>query len=519
MEIFACCILLSVVAASNLNVSSSVVPFNDSTLIVPFTNDNLERPDHWPVLPYVYPIDPTYSLYITQYGDLNPLSQEEVVLAALVRIEDQLAAEGGSDDQIHSTILNDHGVFVSFQTPTSPTLPFTRGEAVKALHAALRLMGRYSPRNLPSVKLLLRKDVLATFHITILIRPHGIPSLALSLVSNKSEPTFNDLITRSDDSLSWPQSPYTFQIEHNLMMTIFDFGLDFTASKGDVLVGLSIIENSIRQRAGPGENLPSGDISAGPVAVNFAAVQYPSLPLTHLQAAQAIHAIFLLTKKYEPRSITGAEIYVVASRAMLFTLRSTRRDSRNEISFLTLNPPSNHSAPTSPTLVARSNTTLSNINVAPDQPWPSPPFNFNVEDKLDVTVLEYGADFPGARRHVLTALTTIIEIITKQPGNIIRSQQLSYSPLKIAFNRIPGQGQGVPLLRNQAVMVLRAMERLMRDHKPRELSEAVIYVEGGKAMGLTLKLYFATFDTGSTTLELGNAASELGSASANTGTS
>ena len=519
MEIFASCILLSVVAGSYLNAASSTVPFNDSASIVPLTNDSLERPDHWPLLPYVYPIDSTYSLYITGYGDLVPLSQEEAVLAALVRIEDQFAAEGGSDDQIHSTILNDHGIFVSFQTPTSPTLPFRRGEAVKALRAARRLMGRYSPRNLSSVEVRLGKDVLAMFRIIILFRPRGIPSLALSLVSSNSELTSNDLIARSDNSLSWPQSPYTFQIENNLMMTIFDFGLEFTASKGDVLVGLSMIENSIRQRAGPGDNLPSGEISAGPVAVTFAAVQYPPLPLTHLQAAQVIHAIFLLTKKYEPRSITGAEIYVIASRAMLFTLRSTTRGSGNEISFLTLNPPSNDSAPTSPTLVARSNTTLSNINVAPDQPWPSLPFTFNVEDKLDLTVLEYGANFPGARQHVLTALTTITEIISKQRGNVIRSQQLSYSPLKIAFNRIPGQGQGVPLLRTQAVMVLGAVERLMRDHKPRELSEAVISVEGGKAMGLSLKLYFAPIDTGNTTLELGNAASELESATANTGTS
>ena len=519
MEIIACCILLSVVAASNLNVSSSTVLYNDSTLIVPFTNDSFERPDHWPALPYVYPIDPIYSLYIPRYGDLDPLSQEEVVLAALVRMEDQLAAEGGSDDQLHSTILHDHGVFVSFQTPTSPTLPFRRGEAVKALHAAWRLMGRYSPRNLLSVKLLLGKDVLAHFSIHILVRPGGIPSLPLSLVSNNSEPTSSDLIARSNNLLSWPHAPCTIQIEHNLMMTIFNYGRDFTASKGDILVGLSMIENSIRQKAGPGENLPSVNISLGPVAVTFKAVQFPPLPLTYLQAAQAIHVIFHLTKKYGPRSITRAELYVVGSRAMLFTLKSARRYGGNETSFFTLNPPFNDSAPTSPALVARSNTTLSNINVAPDQPWPALPFTFNVEDKLDVTVLEYGANFPGTRRNVLEALTTIREIIAKQSGTIIRTQKLSYSPLTIAFNRIPGQGQGAPLLRTQAVMVLRAIERLMGDHKPREFSKAQIYVGGEKAMGLSLKLYFATVDTWNTTLGLGNAGSELGSASANTETS
>ena len=519
MEIFACCILLSVVAASNLNASSSTVPLNDSTLIVSFTNDSLERPDHWPALPFRYPIDSTYALYIPEYGDLDPLSREEVVIAALVGIGDQLTAEGSSDDQIFSTILHEHGVFVSFQTPTSPTLPFKRGEAVKAVHTAQRLMSIYTPRNLPSVVLFLGKEVLAHFSIHILVNPGEIPSLALSLVSNNSELNSNDLLVRSNASLSWPQAPSTLQIEGRLMMTIFEYGPDFTASKEDILVSLSTIEASIRRKGGPGEDLPSVVISVGPIAVVFAAVRFPPLPLTHLQAAQAIHAMFYLTEEYGPRSITRAEIYVVGSRTMLFTLTSPRRVSGNETSFLTLHPPSNDPTTISSALIARSNITSSNTNVAPDQPWPSLPFAFDVDDKLDVTVLEYGADFPGARRHVLKALTTITEIITRQPGNLIRPQQLSYSPLTIAFNRIPGQGQGAPLLRSQATMVLRAIERLMQDHKPRELPQAEIYVGGEKVMRLSLKLYFAPVDIGNMTLELGNAASELGSAGANIGTS
>ena len=541
MEIFAFCILLSVVAASNLNASSpSTVPLNDSTSIVPFTHDSLERPDYWPALPYAYPIDSTYTLYISEYGDLDPLSQEEVVLAALVKIEEQLAAEGSSDDQIFSTILNEHGVFVSFQTPTSPTLPLRRGEAVKAVCTAMRLMGIYTPRNLLSVILLHGKDVLAHLSIHILFSPGGISSLPLSLVSNNSELTSNDLVVRNNALRSWPEAPYTLRIEGSLMMTIFEYGLDFDASKEDILAGLSQIEASIRRKETPDDNLPSAYISAGPVTIVFVGVHYPPSPLTYLQAAQAIHTMFYLTEKDGPRSIFRAEIYVVGTRAMLFTLRprSSIPASGNETSFLTLDLPSNDSAPngkgtsfltldlpsndsapTSHALVARSNTTSSNMNVDPDQPWPSLPFTFNVEDKLDVTVLEYGANFPGSRRHVLMALTTITEIITKQSGNFIRTQQLSYSPLTIAFKRIPGQGQGAPLLRTRATMVLRAIERLMQDRKPMELLQAEIYVGGEKAMGLSLKLYFATVDTGNTTLELGDAASGLGSASANIGTS
>ena len=518
MEIFACCILLSVVAASSLDASSSTVPVSDSTLIVRFANDSLERPDHWPALPYVYPIDSTYSLYLPEYGDLEPLSQEEVVLAAFLGIEDQLAAEGGSDDQIYSKILEYHGVFVSFQTPTSPTLPFRRGEAVKALRAVRGLMGRYSPRNLPSVKLLLGKDVLAHFIIAIFVIPGAIPSLPLSLVSNNSEIASNVLPAGSNHSLSWPEAPYTLQFEHDLMMTIFDYGPEFAESKGAVLVGLSIIERGIRRRAGPGENLPTKTISAGPVSVTFQAVRFPPLPITNLQAAQVIHTFYHLTKEYGPCSITRAEIYVVGTRAMLFTL-GPRRGSENETSFMTLDLPPNDSALPSPALVARSNTNPSSPTPAPDQPWPDLPFTLNVDDKLDVTILEYGTNFPGPRRHVLQALATMTELITRQRGNIMRTQRLAYSPLTMAFYRIPGQGQGVPLMRTQAVMVLRAMETLMRDHKPRELRQTEIYVGGEKAVGLSLKLYFATLDTGNRTLGLGNAASELGSAGANIGTS
>ena len=556
MEVFACCILLSVVAASNLNASSpSTVPLNDSTLIVPFTNDSLERPDHWPALPYAYHIDSIYTLYIPKYGNLDPLSHEEVVLAALVGIEEQLAAEGSSDDQIFSTILHKDGVFVSFQTPTSPTLPLRRGEAVKAVRTVWKLMGMYTPRNLPSVTLLHGKDVLAHVSIHILLNPGGIPSLPPSLVSNNSELTSNDLVVRNNALLSWPEAPFTLRLEDNLMMTVFEYGLDdFTASKEDVLDGLYRIEAMIRQKETPDDNLPSEYISAGPVTAVFVGVHYPPSPLTFLQAAQAIHSIFYLTEKYGPRCIFRAEIYVVGSRAMLFVLRpkssilasgnetssltldlpsndsAPTSPARNETSFLTLDLPasgnktsfltqdlpSNDLAPTSPALVARSNTTSSNMNVDPDQSWPSLPFTFNVEDNLDVTVLEYGANFPGSRRSVLMALTTITEIITKQSGNIIRPQKLSYSPLTIAFNRIPGQGQGAPLLRTQATEVLRAIESLMRDiYKPRELPQAEIYVGGEKTMRLSLKLYFATIDTGNTTLELGNAASELRSESAN----
>ena len=560
MEIFACCLLLSVVAASDLNASfPSTVPLNDSTLIVPFTNDSLERLDYWPALPYAYPIDTIHSLYISEYGDLDPLSQEEVVLAALVGIEEQLANGGSLDDQIFSTIFNEHGVFVSFQTPTSPTLPLRRGEAVMAVHTVRRLMGIYTPRNLPSIILLHGQDVLAHISIHILISPGGIPSLPLSLVSNNSELTSNDLAVRSIASSSWPEAPCTLRIEGNLMMTIFEYGDDFDASEEDILAGLSRIEASLQEKETPDDNLPSVYISAGPVTVVFAGVHYPPSPLTYSQAAQAIHIIFYLTEKNGPRGIFRAEIYVVGTRAMLFvvrprssilasgnetsfltldlpsndsihgrnetsflTLDRPSNDSihgRNETSFLTLDRPFNDSAPTSPVVAARSNTTSSNKNGDSEQPWPSLPFTFNVADTLDVTVVEYGANFPGSRRHVLAALTAITEIVTKGSGNVIRTQQLSYSPLTIAFKRIPGQGQGAPLLRTQATMVLRAIERLMQEHKPRELLQAEIYVGGEKAIGVSVKLYFATVDTGNNTLEIGDAASGLGSASANIGTS
>ena len=74
-------------------------------------------------------------------------------------------------------------------------------------------------------------------------------------------------------------------------------------------------------------------------------------------------------------------------------------------------------------------------------------------------------------------------------------------------------------MRSQAVMVLHALETLMRSHRPRELRQTEIYVGGEKAVGLSLKLFFASLEAGNMTLELGSAASELGSAGANIGTS
>ncbi len=528
MKIFACCVLLSVVAASNLNASSSTVPLNDSTLVVPFTNDSLQRQDHWPPLPYIYATDPNLSMNITQYGDLVPESQEEVALAGLAGIENQITTGGGSYDEIVAEILHEHGVFVSFQRPWGATLPFRRWEAINAIHTVRVLMTFYGAKNLPSVKVLLGKEVLSHFSVHFLIQLDGIPSSPLNLVSNNSKPASTDLIARSNASLSWLPAPYTFRITATLQMTIFEYGPDFTASKPDVLDRLARIETSIRQGRGPYEPLPSVVISSPPIAAVFAAVRNPPLPLTHLEAAQAIHAIYSLCEKYGPRRIENAEIYVVGLRAMLFSLRSSARASGNETSFLTLGPPSNDSAPTSPALVARSNMTLSNTNMAGDEDWPSLPFTFNVEDDLDVTVLEYGANFPGPRRNVVKALAAIAEIITKngQPGSIIRTQRLSYSPIKIAFARIPGQGAGVPLSRAQATMVLHEIATLMQYYKPRELTRTEIYVGGEKALGLSLELYFAPVDTGNQTMEIGNpiqeigiAASELGSASADIGTS
>ena len=81
--------------------------------------------------------------------------------------------------------------------------------------------------------------------------------------------------------------------------------------------------------------------------------------------------------------------------------------------------------------------------------------------------------------------------------------------------------------------MLHAIETLMREYRPRELTRTEISVGGQKALGLSLTLYFATVDTGNTTMEIGNttldignttmeigsAASELGSASADIGTS
>ena len=533
MKIFACCVLLSVVAASSLNTSSSTVPLNDSTLVAPLINDSLQRQDIWPPLPYVYAIDPSLSLHIIRYGDLIPESQEEVALAGLVGIENQITTGGGSDDEIFSTIFHEHGVFVSFQTPTSPTLPFRRWEAVKAIHTVRVLMIFYGARKLPSVKVLLGKEVLSHFGVHFIVQLDDIPSSPLSLVSNNSEPASTDLIARSNASLSWPSVPYTFQIGATLQMTIFTYGPDFTASKEDVLIRLTRIEISILDKRKPDEPLPGVIISSGQVAVVFAAVLDPPLTLTHLQAAKAVHAVSGLVEQYGPRRINHAEIYMAGLRAMSFTLRSSTRGSGNGTSFLTLGPPSNDSAPTSPALIARGDMTLSNTNTAENKDWPSLPLTFNVEDNLDVTVLEYGANFPGPRRNVLDALAKIAEIITKSPGSIIRTQRLSYSPVTIAFGRITGQGGGATLLRAQATLVLHAIETLMREYRPRELTRTEISVGGEKALGLSLTLYFATVDTGNTTMEIGNttldignttmeignAASELGSASADIGTS
>ena len=539
MKIFACCVLLSVVAASNLTASSLTVPLNDSTLVHPFTKGSLQLQDHWPPLPYVYAIDPDLSICITKYGGLLPESQEEVTLAGLVRIENQITTGGGAGDEIVSTILNEHVVFVSFQKPASATLPFRRWQATKAIHTVWVLMRFYGAKDLPSVKVLLGKEVLSHFSVHFLIQLDGIPSPPLISVSNNSEPAPNGLIARSNVSLSWRPVPYTFRIEGLLQMIIFKYGRDITASKQDVLDGLDRIETSILQKWRPEEPMPTVVISSDGVAVAFAAVRYPSLPLTHLQATQTLHVLSSLINKYGPREIDHAEIYVVGLRVMSFSLKSSLQDSGNETLFLPLGSPSNDSAPTTPTLVARSNMTLSNTIMA-YEPWPSLPFTFNVEDNLDVTVLEYGADFPGSRQYVQRALATIAEIITKKPGSIVRTQRLSYSPVVIAFERITGQGQGTPLLRTQATAVLQAISRLMQEHKPRELSSTEITVGGQKAMGLSLKLYFApvdtgnttleigsttmdtantTIETGNTTLEIGNTASELGSASADIGTS
>ena len=531
MKIFACCVLLSVVAASNLNASSSTVPLNDSKLIYPFTNGTLQRQDHWPPLPYVYAIDPDLSIYMTQYGNLLAESQEEVALAALVAIENQITTEGGSDDEIFATIFSEHGVFVSFQKPASATLPFRRWMAAKAIHTVQNLMIFYGAKNLPSVKVLLGKEVLSHFSVHFLIHPGGIPPPPLISVLNNSETASTDLIARSNVSTSWPPVPYTFRIKDTLQMTIFEWGLDFTASKQDVLDRLERIEMNILRRAGPDELLPTVVFASDGVAAVFGAVRYPSLTITHLQAAQAVGAVYSLIEKYGPRRIDDAEIYMVGLRLMSFKLKSSTHASGNGTSYVTLGSPSNDSVPTTPALVARSNMTLRNTNMA-DEPWPSLPFTVNVEDNLDVTVLEYGADFPGSRRYVLQALETIAEIITKRSSRIISTQRLSYSPVTIAFDRITGQGQGAPLLRTQATMVLEAIRKLMQDHKPRELTRTEISVGGQKAMGLSLKLYFAPVDTGNTTMEIrdtpteignttlniGNTASELESASTDTGT-
>ena len=539
MKIFACCVFLSVVAASNFTASSLAVPSNDSTLVYSFTNDSLQLQDHWPPLPYVYAIDPGLSISITQYGEFIPDSQEEVTLAGLVRIENQITTGGGADDEIVSTIFNEHVVFVSFQKPTSATLPFRRWQATKVIHTVWILMRFYGAKTLPSVNVLLGKEVLSHFSVHFLVQPGGIASSPLTSVSNNSEHVSTGLIARRNVSFGWPPVPFTFRVEGLLQMIIFQFGRDITAPKQDILDRLSRIETSILQKWRPEEPMPTIAILSDGVAVGFAAVQYPSLPITHLQAAQALHALSLLIDKYGPREIDHAEIYVVGLRVMSFSLKSFLRDGGNETSFLPLGSPSNDSAATTPALVARSNMTLSNTFIA-DKPWPSLPFTLNVEDNLYVNVFEYGADFPGSRRYVLNALATIAELITKQPGSIMRTQRLSYSPVVIAFVRIPGQGQRNPLLRTQATMVLQAISRLMEEHKPRELPSTEIIVGGQKAMGLSLKLYFApadtgnttweigsttidtgntTLETGNTTMEIGNTASELESPSADIGTS
>ena len=521
MEIFACCILLSVVAASNLNASSLTVPLNDSTLIVPSTNDSFERPDYWPPLPYIYPISPNLSISFTEYGDLISVSQEEVVLAALVGIEDQIASGGGSEDLISIKVLYERGVIVSFQRPRIPTLPFRRWQAAAAILTVRNLMFIYEPRNLPSVDVLLKEEILSQISIHFLSEPDGMPSLPLSLVSNNSESASADLTVRSNDLPSWPPEPLTIHVAANLQMTIFDYGADFNESKVDVLGGLFRIENGIRRKGRPEEPLPTVRITASPVFVAFAAVRFPSLTLTHSQATQVLGAISGLFERYGPREIVSAEVYVIGLRAMLFELKSLTKASGNQTSFFTIDPSSNDSTATSPALVARSNMTLSNTTMAGDKEWPSLPFTFNVEDKLDVTVLEYGAIFPGPRRNIVNALATIAEIITKsgQPSSIFRTQRLSYSPVRIIFSRTTGQGKGAPLLRSQATMVLYAIETLMRDYKPREFTRTEISVNGEKAMGLSMELYFAPVDTGNTGMEIGSAASELGSVSADIGTS
>ena len=509
MKIFACCVLLSVVTASNLNASSSTVPLNDSTLVYPFTNGSLQRQDHWPPLPYVYAIDLDLFIYVIQYGNLLAESQEEVALAGLVAIENQITTEGGSDDEIVATIFHEHGVFVSFQKPASATLPFRRWMAAKAIDTVRNLMIFYGAKNLPSVKVLLGKEVLSHFSVKFLIHPGGIPLPPLISVSKNSETASTDLIARSNVSTSWPPVPYTFRINTTLQMTIFEWGLDFTASKQDVLDRLERIEIDILQKAGPDEPLPTVVIASDGVAAVFRAVRYPPLTLTHLQAAQAVGAVYSLIEKNGPRRIDDAEIYMVGLRAMSFTLKSSTEASGNGTSYLTLGSPSNDSVPTTPALLARTNMILNNTNMA-DEPWPSLPFTVNVDDNLDVTVLEYGADFPGSRQYVIQAIATIAEIITKRSSRIISTQRQSYSPVTIAFARITGQGQGAPLLRTQATMVLEAIGKLMQDHKPRELLRTEISVGGQKAMGLSLKLYFAPLDTGNTTLQIGDTTMEIG---------
>lgn len=458
---------------------------------------------------------------MTQYGDLIPESQEEVALAGLVRIENRITTEGGADDEIYAEILNEYGVFVSFQKPLSATLPFRRWQATEAIHTARVLMNFYGARKLPSVKMLMGKEVLSHFSVHFLFQPGGMASTPLISVSNNSEPASTDLIARSSSSLSWPPSPCTFQIEaplHEapLQMIIFEYGLYFTASKEEVLDRLSRIEMSIQRNGGPEEDMPSVVIRSYGVAVVFGAVRYPSLPLTHWQAAQTIHTLSSLINKYGPWEIDRAEIYVVGLRAMSFSLKGPIQASGNETLFLTLGSPSNDSAPTTPALVARSNMTTSNTNIAYEL-WPSLPFTFNVEENLDVTVLAYGVDFPGPRRHILSALATIAELVAKVPGRTMRTQRLSHSPVTIAFERIRGQGLRIPLLRTQATMVLHAIELLMVDYKPRELPRIEIYVGGEKAMGLSVTLYFAPVDTGNTTMEIGSTTMDTGNTTMDTG--
>ena len=498
--------IILAVAAANLRASTSITPSNESTLIEPSTNATTGRTDLWPLLPLFYPIKDALSAVVIEYGELVPQSQEEVILAALAGIETNISSSGGPQDFFNREIISNGPVMVSFQRRIEPTVPFRLSEAAMMVNAISRLMYIYEPRALAQVKVMSGAELLLQVRVLIFSRLGESTALPLRSPPNRSITVSSNLIARGKPSSKWPTTPCTILISDDLKMTIFGYGRPFIFTREVVLQSLAQIHDMIAERWRVDERLPNIELEAGPIAVKFTKVSFPPVTLTGFQAAQVIHTIWHLTTERPPRGFTMAEIYVVGQAAMLFSFGLRGNIGRNETSLQNLSAPLNRLGPAALEIVARDNPNRGgNTALDKDQDWPPLPYTVNVEDYLYVNILGYGVNFPGARRDVVQALTTVSAILTGrgQPSDIIRAQRLSVSPVSVALYRTD-QRAGAPLTRAQAALVIRAMEGLMKRHKPREFTSAEVYVDGKKSLDIRLELYFADLGSGHTNLDIGS---------------